>query len=105
MADVAAPRSPTWAATSCAYTPAALLMARAAPSATRTRRQTRALVRYRRASHPGGNSLAPSIATVIPTTDSGAPPVPLDGLKSPPGELVHAFSGLGVCPPCSPPGV
>src|SRR6266849_8573765 len=49
------------------------MTARPATSATRVSRHTHAVTRQRRASHPAVTSLAPSIATAIPTTASGAP--------------------------------
>ncbi len=70
---IAAPLSPTWAATSWAYTPVALMTARPPTRAIRTARQTHAVARHRLASHPAVTSLDISIATAIPTTAKGAP--------------------------------
>src|SRR6266404_5086482 len=53
-----------------------------ATRATRTARQIQAVTRHCRASHPAVMRLAASMATAIPTTDSCAPPVQLESLKS-----------------------
>jgi hypothetical protein len=50
-----------------------MMTASPATSATRVWRHTQAVARQRRASHPAVTSLAPSIASAIPTTASGAP--------------------------------
>src|SRR6266849_4805663 len=49
------------------------MTARPPTSATSVTRHTAAVASHRRASHPAVTSLAASIASAIPTTDSGAP--------------------------------
>src|SRR5258708_26776922 len=54
-------------------TPAALMTARPATRAMSTPRQIEDVTCHRAASQPAVTSLAASIATAMPTTDSGAP--------------------------------
>src|SRR5262252_8299553 len=49
------------------------MMASPATSPTRTSRQSQAVARHRLASHPAVTSFAPSIATDMATTATGAP--------------------------------
>src|SRR5712671_6244142 len=71
--EVAAPRSPTWAATSWAYTPAALMTASPKTKATRATRQISAVARHRLASQPAVMSLAASMAIAMAITEFGEP--------------------------------
>src|SRR6266852_7614936 len=61
------------AETSWLKTPTPLMMASPATRATRIPRQTQAVARQRRASHPAVTSLATSMATAMAMTEFGAP--------------------------------